>query len=53
LLGDTDELWEVHCKRDFRSSELAEFDSWREQYFVSTVACISDLYTLLHLTMYV
>jgi len=46
LLGDTDELWEVLCKRDFRSSHLDEFESWREQYLASITECVSDLNTL-------
>ncbi|CAL1301029.1 unnamed protein product [Larinioides sclopetarius] len=32
LLDDTHELWEAHCKRDFRSVKLQENETWRELY---------------------
>ncbi|XP_076361803.1 uncharacterized protein LOC143252880 isoform X2 [Tachypleus tridentatus] len=32
LLENTDELWEVHCKRDFRGRNPDEEETWRELY---------------------
>ncbi|KAF8791240.1 Elongin-A like protein [Argiope bruennichi] len=32
LLDDTHELWEAHCKRDFRTVNLQENETWRELY---------------------
>ncbi|XP_067138504.1 transcription elongation factor B polypeptide 3 [Centruroides vittatus] len=32
LLEDTDELWEIHCKREFRNTEPDEDETWRELY---------------------
>lgn len=32
LLEDTDELWEPHVKRKFRTRQRLEMESWREMY---------------------
>ncbi|XP_045585361.1 transcription elongation factor B polypeptide 3 [Procambarus clarkii] len=32
LLEDTNVLWEVHCKRDFRKMKLEEMETWREMW---------------------
>ncbi|CAL8143967.1 unnamed protein product [Orchesella dallaii] len=32
LIGETDELWQFHCKRDFRGKCPEETESWRELY---------------------
>ncbi|KAK8745093.1 hypothetical protein OTU49_000457, partial [Cherax quadricarinatus] len=32
LLDDTNVLWEVHCKRDFRNKKLEEMETWREMW---------------------
>lgn len=32
LIEDTDELWEMHCKRHFRGRQPDELESWRELY---------------------
>ncbi|XP_066553240.1 elongin A, like isoform X2 [Amia ocellicauda] len=31
-IGETDHLWVIHCKKDFRNEELEEYESWREMY---------------------
>ena len=31
---DSGELWKVHCQREFRGSEPADMESWREMYLV-------------------
>ncbi|KAL0964660.1 hypothetical protein UPYG_G00327180 [Umbra pygmaea] len=31
-MGLTDHLWEKHCKRDFRNTQLEEYESWREMH---------------------
>ncbi|XP_030628106.1 elongin A, like [Chanos chanos] len=31
-IGETDHLWEKHCKRDFRNGQLQEYESWREMH---------------------
>lgn len=35
VLGETDELWAFHCKRDFRGRCPVETESWRELYEVT------------------
>ncbi|XP_071043461.1 transcription elongation factor B polypeptide 3 isoform X2 [Parasteatoda tepidariorum] len=35
LLEDTNELWEVHCKRDYRTAKPQENETWRELYWRS------------------
>uniref|UniRef100_A0A1L8DH63 Putative rna polymerase ii transcription elongation factor elongin/siii subunit elongin a n=1 Tax=Nyssomyia neivai TaxID=330878 RepID=A0A1L8DH63_9DIPT len=32
LMEDTDELWQQHCKRRFKSEKRQEMESWREMY---------------------
>ncbi|XP_064408258.1 elongin-A isoform X1 [Latimeria chalumnae] len=32
FVEDTEELWMKHCKRDFRSQEPQEYETWREMY---------------------
>ncbi|XP_055679229.1 transcription elongation factor B polypeptide 3 [Lutzomyia longipalpis] len=32
LMEDTDELWQKHCKRRFKSEKRQEMESWREMY---------------------
>ncbi|XP_043830573.1 elongin-A-like [Dromiciops gliroides] len=32
FLEDSDNLWKVHCSRDFRRELPKEFESWREMY---------------------
>ncbi|XP_028843885.1 elongin A, like [Denticeps clupeoides] len=32
FIGETDDLWAKHCKKDFRNSQLQEYESWREMY---------------------
>lgn len=35
LIEDSDELWEVHCRRRFRGRQPDELESWRELFFRS------------------
>ena len=35
FVGETEDLWEAHCRADFRDCEPEEFESWRELYLVS------------------
>ncbi|XP_036595722.1 elongin-A-like [Trichosurus vulpecula] len=32
FLEDSDNLWKVHCSRDFRREQPEEFECWREMY---------------------
>ncbi|KAK7074561.1 Elongin-A [Halocaridina rubra] len=32
LLEDTDEIWEVHCRREFRKEQREDMESWRDLY---------------------
>ncbi|MBV95655.1 Transcription elongation factor B polypeptide 3, partial [Eschrichtius robustus] len=32
LIEDTDQLWKVHCHRDFKDERPEEYESWREMY---------------------
>lgn len=32
LLDDTNELWERHCRKDFRSQKVQENETWRDLY---------------------
>lgn len=32
LIEDTDQLWKVHCHRDFKEERPEEYESWREMY---------------------
>ncbi|XP_069324711.1 elongin-A2 [Eulemur rufifrons] len=32
LVGETDELWKIHCHRDFKEEKPEERESWRELY---------------------
>ncbi|XP_049950525.1 transcription elongation factor B polypeptide 3 [Schistocerca serialis cubense] len=32
LIEETDELWEFHCKKSFRTKEREEMETWREMY---------------------
>nr|XP_042128558.1 elongin-A [Peromyscus maniculatus bairdii] len=36
LIEETDQLWKVHCHRDFKEERPEEYESWRE--FVNSVA---------------
>lgn len=38
LVEDTDELWELHCQKDFRTKQRQEMESWREMY----MRCIDE-----------
>ncbi len=35
FIGETDELWQIHSQKDFKTSKPDEFESWRELYLVS------------------
>ncbi|KAL1505226.1 hypothetical protein ABEB36_004838 [Hypothenemus hampei] len=32
LIEDTDELWQLHCQKEFRTKQREEMESWREMY---------------------
>ncbi|XP_012860736.1 elongin-A [Echinops telfairi] len=32
LIEDTDQLWKIHCHRDFKDERPEEYESWREMY---------------------
>ncbi|KAH1013139.1 hypothetical protein HUJ05_012172 [Dendroctonus ponderosae] len=32
LIEDTDELWQLHCQKEFRNKKREELESWREMY---------------------
>lgn len=32
LIEDSDELWKLHCQREFRTKRREEMESWREMY---------------------
>lgn len=32
LVEDTDELWQLHCQKDFRNKRREELETWREMY---------------------
>ncbi|XP_076421523.1 elongin-A isoform X3 [Peromyscus maniculatus bairdii] len=32
LIEETDQLWKVHCHRDFKEERPEEYESWREMY---------------------
>uniref|UniRef100_A0A4W2F691 Elongin-A n=1 Tax=Bos indicus x Bos taurus TaxID=30522 RepID=A0A4W2F691_BOBOX len=32
LIEETDQLWKVHCHRDFKDERPEEYESWREMY---------------------
>ncbi|XP_051825064.1 elongin-A-like [Antechinus flavipes] len=32
LIGETDQLWKIHCNRDFKKERPKESESWRELY---------------------
>lgn len=34
LIGETDELWEFHAKKEFRKAERQEYETWRDLYLV-------------------
>ena len=34
FLEDTDQLWKLHCEREFKGSEPDEFETYRELYLV-------------------
>lgn len=40
LIGETDELWECHVKRHFRSAKRLENETWRDVYLVSVAILI-------------
>uniref|UniRef100_A0A8C5KSW3 Transcription elongation factor B polypeptide 3-like n=1 Tax=Jaculus jaculus TaxID=51337 RepID=A0A8C5KSW3_JACJA len=39
LIEETDQLWKVHCHRDFKEERLEEYESWREMYLRLQDAC--------------
>ncbi|KAJ8944078.1 hypothetical protein NQ318_005988 [Aromia moschata] len=32
LIQDTDDLWQLHCQKEFRTKKREELESWREMY---------------------
>ncbi|XP_050397464.1 transcription elongation factor B polypeptide 3 [Patella vulgata] len=32
FVGDTEELWAIHCERDFKREQPDEMEAWREMY---------------------
>ncbi|KAM9061538.1 elongin-A-like [Sarcophilus harrisii] len=32
LIEETDQLWKIHCRRDFKTEQPAESESWRKMY---------------------
>lgn len=32
LIEETDQLWKIHCHRDFKDERPEEYESWREMY---------------------
>ncbi|XP_044263156.1 transcription elongation factor B polypeptide 3-like [Tribolium madens] len=32
LIEDTDELWQLHCQKEFRNKKREELETWREMY---------------------
>lgn len=32
LIEDTDELWQLHCNKEFRSKKREEMETWRDMY---------------------
>lgn len=34
FLENTDQLWKLHCEREFKGSEPDEFETYRELYLV-------------------
>ncbi|CAH1964649.1 unnamed protein product [Acanthoscelides obtectus] len=32
LIEETDELWQLHCQKEFRTKKREELESWREMY---------------------
>ncbi|KAB0800486.1 hypothetical protein PPYR_01375 [Photinus pyralis] len=32
LIEDTDELWQLHCNKEFRSKKREELETWRDMY---------------------
>lgn len=32
LIEDTDELWQLHCAREFKNKHREELETWREMY---------------------
>uniref|UniRef100_F7CTT6 Elongin-A n=2 Tax=Equus TaxID=9789 RepID=F7CTT6_HORSE len=32
LIEETDQLWKIHCHRDFKEERPEEYESWREMY---------------------
>lgn len=32
LIEDTDELWSLHCNREFKTKRREELETWREMY---------------------
>lgn len=32
LIEDTDELWQLHCMREFKNKRREELETWREMY---------------------
>lgn len=37
LVEDTDELWEFHCKKRFRTKVREDMETWREMFMVCSV----------------
>lgn len=32
LIDDTDDLWKLHCQKEFRTKKREELESWRDMY---------------------
>lgn len=32
LIEDTDELWQLHCQKEFRTKRREEMETWRDMY---------------------
>lgn len=48
LLDDSDVLWKVHCKRDFKKREPDEMESWREMWIRCSEERNNKLKSLTH-----
>lgn len=38
LIEDTDELWQFHCMKEFRTKHREEMESWRDMY----IRCLDE-----------
>lgn len=32
LMDDTDDLWKLHCQKEFRNKKRQELETWRDMY---------------------